>query len=385
MLREKVEKIAKRMFASAIMALCVAAAAPTVQADTAMLEEAEPNNNPATVNKLPLNTWVKGQANPDDQDWYEINIPQRGVSSFTIMPDAENTSNTAWYMKLLDENRNVLIEFSTNDGKKTSSWENGWAPGKYYLVVNSKYYSRGTYNLIFNYQMSNEWEQEIYYKNKNFSNTNAIELNKWYTGNLYCNSDEDYYCVQLTGTNKISLDFKIDDIVADPGTWYVDFYEYNTKKKIGATTSINSNTSLTAEGTGSIVVKIRTNEYGYLSASNDRYHVRVNIVPQNKVEPSINKVVKPSATRITSIKAGKRKAIIVWKKASKATGYYVYRATSAKGSYKRIATVKGKTSYIDKKSLKSKKRYYYKVVSFRKSGSKITKAKASGVKSVKVK
>ena len=50
-----------------------------------------------------------------------------------------------------------------------------------------------------------------------------------------------------------------------------------------------------------------------------------------------------------------------------------------------IATVNGKTSYKDKKSLKSKKTYYYKIVSYRKSGSKILKSKTSAYKKVKVK
>ena len=54
-------------------------------------------------------------------------------------------------------------------------------------------------------------------------------------------------------------------------------------------------------------------------------------------------------------------------------------------TYKKIATVTGKTSYTDKKSLKSKKTYYYKVVSIRKSGSKVLTAKSSVAKKVKIK
>ena len=107
--------------------------------------------------------------------------------------------------------------------------------------------------------------------------------------------------------------------------------------------------------------------------------------PSNNNTTTTTTVKKPSATKITSIKAGKRQATVYWKKASNATGYYIYRSTKAKSGYKKIATVNGKTSYKDKKSLKSKKTYYYKIVSYRKSGSKILKSKTSAYKKVKVK
>ena len=61
MLREKVTKLAKIMFTGLTMALCVTALNPAVTAKAEdMLQESEPNGNPATANQLPLNTWVKG-------------------------------------------------------------------------------------------------------------------------------------------------------------------------------------------------------------------------------------------------------------------------------------------------------------------------------------
>ena len=148
--------------------------------------------------------------------------------------------------------------------------------------------------------------------------------------------------------------------------------------------------------TGDAIIKISYASYSV----GQIYHIQVTATPvvtatltptvtPQPTNPSNNNptttVQKPSATKITSIKPGKKQATIRWKKASNATGYYVYRSTKAKGGYKKIATVNGKTTYKDKKALKSKKTYYYKVISYRKNGSKVLKSKASGYKRVKIK
>ncbi len=59
-------------------------------------------------------------------------------------------------------------------------------------------------------------------------------------------------------------------------------------------------------------------------------------------------------------------ATVTWKKVRGANGYYVYRATSAKGKYTQLKIVKGNAAvtYADKKVKKNKK-YYYKVRAYR--------------------
>ena len=208
---------------------------------------------------------------------------------------------------------------------------------------------------------------------------------------MYCGYDVDWYRFKLTGNNKLSLRFTIDDSVANPGTWKIELQEYNSRK-IFETYYVHANETLTVDKcSGDFIVKV----IEWSGAVDDIYHLQLSATPltsysNTTVKPSTGStktstIKKPSATKITSIKAGKRKATIRWKKASRATGYYVYRATSPRGKYKKVATVTGKTSYTDKKSLKRKKNYYYKVVSIRKSGSKVVKAKASAYKRVKIK
>ena len=163
----------------------------------------------------------------------------------------------------------------------------------------------------------------------------------------------------------------------------VELIEYNTRKSLGFYTT-SENLTRTVQCNGDLIIKVSTGLWWY--AEGDIYHVQAAVKNANKTTTPVKATVKkPSATKITSIKAGKRKATVRWKKASNATGYYVYRSTSPRGKYKKVTTVTGRTYYTDKKSLKSKKNYYYKVVSIRKSGSKVLKSKASGYKRVKVK
>lgn len=66
---------------------------------------------------------------------------------------------------------------------------------------------------------------------------------------------------------------------------------------------------------------------------------------------------KPVVTLKVDTASGKPK--VTWEKISGAEKYYIVRATSKNGTYKKVATVSG-TSYIDKET-KAGKTYYYKV------------------------
>ena len=79
--------------------------------------------------------------------------------------------------------------------------------------------------------------------------------------------------------------------------------------------------------------------------------------------------------------AGKKKVTLRWKKCKGAAGYDIYRSTKKASGYKKIATVK-KTTYTDKKGLKSKKTYYYKIRAYK---SKKNQSKFSSVIKVRVK
>lgn len=376
MLREKVAKLTKLLFAGATMALCVATVNPAVQVQAGMLEESEPNNRPGTANRISLNTWVTGEMTYSDEDWFQFTIPAgRGYTWFQIKPTMNNVyDDSNWSITLKDSDNHTLLDGVSGHSFNTLKY--GWKPGKYYVQIRHSYTrEKDDYMFITRYTKSSDWEAENYWGNKKYGDPNYIYVNKQYTGNIYCNNDTDYYRVKLNGTNKVSLKFDIDDSVSHPGSWRIAFAECKSRKPLGEYT-VNSNDTVTIpKCTGDLMIEIKND--GYNSATGQIYHIKASV--------KTNTIVKPIATTISSIKAGKRQATVYWRKANNATGYYVYRSTNSKSGYKKIATVTGKTYYTDKKSLTSKKTYYYKVVSIRKSGSKVLKANSSACKSVKIK
>lgn len=92
-----------------------------------------------------------------------------------------------------------------------------------------------------------------------------------------------------------------------------------------------------------------------------------------------------AATTLKSVTGGKKKETIKGTKVKGVTGYYVYCSTSKNGKYKKIETIKkaGTTSYTDKKSLKSNKKYYYKVVTYHTANGVTATGKASKIKGAK--
>lgn len=89
----------------------------------------------------------------------------------------------------------------------------------------------------------------------------------------------------------------------------------------------------------------------------------------------------PSISKVTSPK--KKQVFITWRKTKGATGYQLYRATSKKGKYKKVATIKS-AKYTDKK-VSRKKTYYYKLRAYRKVKGKVVYSGYSKVKSVRTK
>lgn len=102
-------------------------------------------------------------------------------------------------------------------------------------------------------------------------------------------------------------------------------------------------------------------------------------------EATCAKVV-PTKTSITTVKSQKNKITLKWKKVSGVNGYEIFRATSKNGKYKKIATVTkaSKVTYTNKK-LKSDKKYYYKIRTYKKVNGKKVYGEYSVVKSATAK
>ncbi len=91
---------------------------------------------------------------------------------------------------------------------------------------------------------------------------------------------------------------------------------------------------------------------------------------------------KPAAVSLTA-KAGTRSAALTWSKASGASGYQIYYATSKNGDYKKLKSTK-ELSY-KKTGLTKGRTYYFKVRAYKKVSGKTLYGAFSDIKSVKVK
>ncbi len=97
-------------------------------------------------------------------------------------------------------------------------------------------------------------------------------------------------------------------------------------------------------------------------------------------------IARPAGARVTgaSTKASTSGITVSWSASYGAGKYQVYRSTSKKGTYKKVATVKGTTSYKDT-GRTAGKTYYYKVRAYFSSPSKNYNGKFSSVVSAKAK
>lgn len=108
----------------------------------------------------------------------------------------------------------------------------------------------------------------------------------------------------------------------------------------------------------------------------------------NKTNTNSNKTkitVKP-ATKL-KVKAQKKKKMkLTWKKSSNANGYIIYRSTKKNKGFKKIATItkKSKCTYTDKK-IKAGKKYYYKIIAYKKVNGTKVKSKYTKVQWAKAK
>ena len=122
-----------------------------------------------------------------------------------------------------------------------------------------------------------------------------------------------------------------------------------------------------------------------------------------KLTSSMNSI--PVRQKMKSVQNSARGILVKWAVSSNAEGYAVYRKTGEGGSWKHIADVSGrkKNTYLDQSvkdkngqtyyytvrrvigSLKSGKTWYFRVRSYRKAGSTVSRSGWSPVKTVSIK
>ena len=132
--------------------------------------------------------------------------------------------------------------------------------------------------------------------------------------------------------------------------------------------------------------------YGLLSGTTYKLKIRaVKTVNGKTYYGPYSDVLKTTTatdkTKISKLKKAKKKITVNWKKISKATGYEIQVATNKKftKNKKSIKISKNKTTSKTIKKLKSKKKYYVRVRTYRKVAGKKIYSSWSSVKNIKTK
>lgn len=147
--------------------------------------------------------------------------------------------------------------------------------------------------------------------------------------------------------------------------------------------------SLKTIGSGSTVSYTDANKISF----NKKYYYRIRAYYKRSdgkntygsYSSAVSGVSKLAATKITSTSSVNYNTVkITWAKVAGASGYKVYRATSANGSYSTVATIKsGSTVSWQNSGLTMDKTYYYKVRPYRvASGKEVYGSYSSAVKAI---
>ncbi|MBR1763565.1 MAG: hypothetical protein IJ731_09430 [Eubacterium sp.] len=159
------------------------------------------------------------------------------------------------------------------------------------------------------------------------------------------------------------------------------YYVYKSTSKnkgfVGTKVAGESKTSVTKTGlsTGKTYYYYVVAYKSTKGAAYTSYSAKSSVVSKQVVPPS------PSV----KLSTGSKYVTVKFAKISNVTGYEVYRATSSKGKYSRVKTIKqGSASTVSFKNTKLKKgkKYYYKVRAYKTVGSKKIYSLYSAVKSI---
>jgi len=348
--------------------------------------ETEYNNSNATADTMKLATDYYGSLYYNsDVDWYKVATTKNGYFKVSLNLDSSvdvDSVNSGWNISIMDGQLNEIVTYS----KITRNWTSDILPypkGTYYVKVSAYNSSNNgqyapvdcTYKLKVTNTESSTWESE---DNNARNKSDKISLNKTYKGMLINSSDQDWYKVSVSAAGKIKLNLKKDSSVNidDVGNgWNVYVYKTDSTNPVCKLERVTTTSSVEATvGKGTYYIKVIPN-YAYSGCPT---RLTYNL--------SVKYAQTPAKVTITKATPAKKQVTLKWKQSKKADGYYIYRSTSKKGTYTKVATIKkGSTvKYTDKK-LKAKKTYYYKVVAYNTDNGVTATASASAIVNKKTK
>ncbi len=198
--------------------------------------------------------------------------------------------------------------------------------------------------------------------NDDIATANAIGLGKPIVGSTHSEGEVDIFKFTLKKAVYVNVSMEYTATNTGANLWFA--YIRDSRGKVMNKTLDNLFATDTDGYAQSGQIKLKKGTYyvtvvGYALAYGRNYTLCVNEI----------KAKKPELSGVAA--SGYRAVDVSWKPVPGAYAYYVYRSTTKKGNYKKVATQKGtlSTAWTDKK-VQTGKTYYYKVKSVVKTAKK---------------
>ena len=349
----------------------------TIRQTAASDWEAEPNGTIAAATGIQVNKTYHGiTVDSNDEDYFRFTTTARGYFQVNLAQNANDSTDAGngWDVRILDRAGNEIISGSFNKNWNSMVLPYAKAGEAFYIRIVPRHGSTySAYQLTVQQKATAVWESE---PDGSMKTATSIKAGKTYNGITETGSDEDYFKLSMPASGKLKV--------------RISSHNSNPSGSIG-------------EGWDAVIYDRKSNEVtrvrGVKTAGSVSFDVKkgayyIKIAPCSSWSAPVgcrytllaDYTKAPAAPKISSVKAGKKSAVVKWKKASGATGYYVYRSTSPKGGFKKVQTLKRASALSWKnKKLKSGRKYYYKVAAYKKVKGMTVVSPYSAVKSVKVK
>lgn len=315
--------------------------------------ETEYNDTKSTADIINLDTEYYGNLYKwySDIDYYKFTTTGNGTVTVDFKHDKILGEEEYADVVLLDSEDNELIYISSEeDVLSVQMITIGLEPGTYYLVIIPQSQNLANYSFVVDFEASDKWETE----NNNMKVVaSKITTNKKYYGNITIGDDEDYYRLDLTSEQSVTVNFKHPLITKEEDAWEIAL--------------------LNAEG--DII------EYGYVSTDKTSTNLKtrklipgtyyIYVAPCNVHDwysetYTINALVPATAApkTVTTKLYGYDDVKVSWSKVSGATSYVVYYKTLSQDYWTKLGTTTGTS--MKKANLKDGKTYKFRVVPYKK-------------------
>ncbi len=299
-----------------------------------------------------------------DAQFYKLNLTSGGKLRMT------GSSEGSMCVEITDTDEKKIWNFQ-NSSNTSFDQKVELSKGNYYVKIytsvsghDGKSYRINTYFTKASYTFEEN-------SNDTFSDANTINLNQEVRGHIAENNTEDYYKINLPAKGNYPIIYKTDDGACVQ--WRL--YDSDFQCLSANSTFDRSEDTFTVEHAGTYYICI-------VNRFNEKPTYWFKVVGKTPAKKTTVKVTAPKATYIKKLTKGSKRFKVSVKKQS-VTGYQVQY--SLKSNFKGSKTKSFKGTSYTVKGLKRKKKYYVRVRSYKKYGSKTLYSAWSGKKSVKTK